>query len=409
MIKIEFKEPTTEEWREWRRLCEIATRELCDAWACGRGVDVDERLYKKMRDVYLSPDGPFHGKCAYCESFIAADQPGDIDHFRPKAGVTDMKDEVITLSGQHSSLISHLSYLLLSAGDIKDPTGLIRKLSGTTPDPLSQHLWACIPLTDQTALQKTSLGKKQRKLILAAALNILLQGDLLYEPARFAGINLTPETQALLGKLVTGPSLVFLNRMLLAEAFPAEIRAVPHPGYFWLAYEWCNLLPTCEDCNRCSKRKTGGVLIGKGTRFPVSGQHATAPSEESHEKPLLINPASPDEYPSLHIEIDELGVVIPKSERGAACERIFGLNLREALVRKRKEAFEDGADSVLNLIFAWMIKDWEKRDRCLEKLEAYKAGRAPYSAAGRTGMSRKLGKEIPIHSALVDILEQLCA
>jgi hypothetical protein len=320
-----------------------------------------------------------------------------------------MKDEVVSLGSQHSSLISHLSSLLLSAGNIKDPIGLTRKLSGTTPDPLLQHLWACIPPTDQTALQETSLGKKQRKVILTAALNALLHGDLLYDPARFAGIDLTPETQALLGKRPTGPSLVFLNRRLLAEAFPAEIRAVPHPGYFWLAYEWCNLLPACEDCNRCSRRKTGGELIGKGTRFPVRGQHVAAPGEESHEEPLLINPASPDEYPSLHIEIDELGVVIPKSERGAVCERVFEFNLREALVRKRKEAFEDSADSVLNLIFAWVIKDWKKRDRCLKKLEAYKAGRAPYSAAGRTGMSRKLGKEIPIHSALVDILEQLCA
>lgn len=407
MIKIEFEEPTTEEWREWRRLCEKATQELCDGWACGRGVDVDERLYKEMRDVYLSLDGPFHGKCAYCESFIASDQPGDIDHFRPKARVTDMKDEIVRLGSQHSSLISHLSSLLLSADDIKDTIGLIQKLSGTTPDPLSQYLWECIPPANQTSLQESSLGKKQRKLILASALNTLLQGDLLYEPARFAGIGLTPETQALLVKRPTGPSLVFLNRMLLAEAFPAEIRAVPHPGYFWLAYEWRNLLPTCADCNRCSRRKTGGELIGKGTRFPVSGQYAAAPGEESHEEPLLINPASPDEYPSLHIEIDELGVVIPKSERGATCARVFGLNLREALVRKRKEAFEDGADSVLNLIFACMIKDWKKRDRCLEKLEAYKAGRAPYSVAGRTGMSLKLGEEMPIHSALVDILEQL--
>src|SRR5262249_38675962 len=25
---------------------------------------------------------------------------------------------------------------------------------------------------------------------------------------------------------------------------------IEHPGYYWLAYEWKNLLPSCADCNR---------------------------------------------------------------------------------------------------------------------------------------------------------------
>jgi len=35
----------------------------------------------------------FHGKCAYCESAIAATQPGDIEHFRPKEGAESLKGE----------------------------------------------------------------------------------------------------------------------------------------------------------------------------------------------------------------------------------------------------------------------------------------------------------------------------
>ena len=30
---------------------------------------------------------------------------------------------------------------------------------------------------------------------------------------------------------------------------------VPHPGYYWLAYEWSNLLYACSDCNRINKEK----------------------------------------------------------------------------------------------------------------------------------------------------------
>ena len=28
----------------------------------------------------------------------------------------------------------------------------------------------------------------------------------------------------------------------------------PHPGYFWLAYEWTNLMPSCTYCNRPKKK-----------------------------------------------------------------------------------------------------------------------------------------------------------
>src|SRR5829696_5580783 len=41
-----------------------------------------------------------------------------------------------------------------------------------------------------------------------------------------------------------------------------------HPGYYWLAYHWENLLPSCNDCNR-PHRSTDGRPVGKGTRFPV--------------------------------------------------------------------------------------------------------------------------------------------
>ena len=36
-----------------------------------------------------------------------------------------------------------------------------------------------------------------------------------------------------------------------------EVEGVPdHPGYWWLAAEWENLLPSCIDCNRKRRQKT---------------------------------------------------------------------------------------------------------------------------------------------------------
>lgn len=44
--------------------------------------------YKKD-DVRTALDQLFHGKCAYCETSYAASAPVDIEHYRPKGGVSE--------------------------------------------------------------------------------------------------------------------------------------------------------------------------------------------------------------------------------------------------------------------------------------------------------------------------------
>ena len=41
-----------------------------------------------------------------------------------------------------------------------------------------------------------------------------------------------------------------------------------HPGYYWLCYEWSNLLPSCHECNASG---------GKMNQFPVRGPRVTTP------------------------------------------------------------------------------------------------------------------------------------
>jgi hypothetical protein len=49
-----------------------------------------------------------------------------------------------------------------------------------------------------------------------------------------------------------------------------------HPGYYWLAYEWTNLLPSCTLCNqrRRDKPRWGDCSLagsgGKGDQSPLS-------------------------------------------------------------------------------------------------------------------------------------------
>lgn len=103
MVKINFQEPDTEEWKKWREKCEQETRKLIEAAKEGRTPsEMITDLYKEKaikRTIYMSDDGPFHGKCAYCESPISHDQYGDIEHFRPAKEVSDIDFNPVMVDG----------------------------------------------------------------------------------------------------------------------------------------------------------------------------------------------------------------------------------------------------------------------------------------------------------------------
>ena len=63
-----------------------------------------------------------------------------------------------------------------------------------------------------------------------------------------------------------------------------------HPGYWWLASDWDNMLASCADCNRV--RSHAGERAGKGNRFPLldEAKRAFTSGAEADETPLLLNP-----------------------------------------------------------------------------------------------------------------------
>jgi len=101
-----------------------------------------------------------------------------------------------------------------------------------------------------------------------------------------------------------------------------------YPGYYWLAYEWSNLLMACRFCNG-----------RKGTLFPLCDPNARAQShtdELEAEEPLLVQPDKED--PADHIAFRE-HVAIPLTDRGERTIDVCGLN-RDQLRSDRREAFE---------------------------------------------------------------------
>lgn len=137
---------------------------------------------------------------------------------------------------------------------------------------------------------------------------------------------------------------------------------IEHPGYFWLAFDWKNLVPSCKSCNGPG---------GKMTQFPVQRTHlfikrltleeATAldpppyPSVawqgmyylrteqlDLYEGPLLLHPyLDEDNNPRRHIRFHDKGIeyAVSGSPKGVHSIKVFRLH-KETLRTARQKAQE---------------------------------------------------------------------
>ncbi len=165
---------------------------------------------------------------------------------------------------------------------------------------------------------------------------------------------------------------------------------VVHPGYYWLAYDCKNLLPSCRNCN--TPTFFNGLKIGKGNEFPVRDIRACKPGEESREKPLLLNPV--DEYTDIEKHLllgidnsgDFTGIIKPLTEEAKITIDLLGLNIREPLIRDRNEAYIKGNEAPLKFLTAHIHKNNKSEDHPRNTIQGYIKGSLPYSAAGRAGL-----------------------
>lgn len=113
-------------------------------------------------------------------------------------------------------------------------------------------------------------------------------------------------------------------------------RTLHKPGYYWLAYQWKNLLLSCSKCNTSFKQN----------HFPLADesvrdiQHRRTRQEE----PLLINPSQED--PRRFIEFQEY-LLVPREKKGSRVNRkgattieVLRLNERPELVKRRRRVWE---------------------------------------------------------------------
>jgi hypothetical protein len=256
VIGVVFVEPSEPAWTSWKNDSDRATADLIRHAQPGLSPKIDDTMYKgAARDFIFAA---FHQKCAYCEVHFILDQTGDVEHYRPKAGLTDEHDKpVMVMTGHHKKDFSE------------------------------------------------------------------------------------------------------------------------HKGYYWLAYDWHNLLPSCSKCNRIRNTKDGRK-VGKGTRFPIAGARAIKPGDDlALELPLFLHPYY--DNPAEHLIFDpETGLIAGKTPRGEALVNFLDLN-REGLPEARRESYWSAISKLVESVSAARFGDRGTAMRHLFYLRACLEGEVPFA------------------------------
>ena len=108
-----------------------------------------------------------------------------------------------------------------------------------------------------------------------------------------------------------------------------------HKGYYWLAYEWTNLLPACHDCNKNGVKENHFPIEGtrkyepkllQNSEIDFSANKLTSQYLED-EKPLFLNPEMPDFDPFYYFKFDKTGFFEAKQP-----ENTFGYRQAEKTI-----------------------------------------------------------------------------
>jgi uncharacterized protein (TIGR02646 family) len=161
-----------------------------------------------------------------------------------------------------------------------------------------------------------------------------------------------------------------------------------HPGYYWLAYAWNNLLPCCTFCNqrrfdRASLTQAGGPAAGKLDQFPLENEQDRCMNHNgdlSQERPWLLNPCL--DAPEDHLSFAPDGSAINKTERGQKTIEICHLD-RKRLRDERLAKLNSVKQLVEILQKAEAMADQALQELAQRALETARNSKAPFAGVAR--------------------------
>ena len=168
----------------------------------------------------------------------------------------------------------------LSISQIKDQAAFVQRIA-SGPDTVSQYLRNQIQDSVKSQLASFSPGDADAKQVVSALmkeLNRIISGPSIYDRARFSGVQLRPETAQLVQQNPSGVQLVHLNKLLLEDAYAAEL--TPAAGSGW----------TVKDDAMASTGSGRGVIYTAGDygRFRLTFTMRHVSGSPDHQACVLI-------------------------------------------------------------------------------------------------------------------------
>ena len=191
--------------------------------------------------------------------------------------------------GMQLPLHADTHQLLFDREAIKDPGSLVAKLQDTRA-PVSEFIASQLSEDMQWVLlgyNGASTPSPQQQEVLLSDLNRLLQAGSLYDAQRFANIELSEQTQALIAENPQGgEALVRLNRCLLADAYPYELASLSAQQ----SSEASKGIETCRENLRQIKRALDAYRAANADAYP---QWLSELSPQYLDAKVLLCPADP--------------------------------------------------------------------------------------------------------------------
>jgi hypothetical protein len=154
-----------------------------------------------------------------------------------------------------------------------------------------------------------------------------------------------------------------------------EYAGAPHQGYYWLAYDWRNLLPACGQCNS-GTGKMNQFPIKAGNSHVTSHRVARSPAAlDVLEEPSLLHPYFHE--PEKHLRFGEDGTIAaaPEDPDMLGESSITTYNLKRGDLATTRKEYQELAWNEFLKAFA------SDKPSFAEAMSKYERGESPYSVA----------------------------
>jgi tetratricopeptide (TPR) repeat protein len=177
-------------------------------------------LYERLGTLYRDK---FKDHCKAFENYDKAASFPNAPEYEKRLAVYELDD----CPGHEREAYERLRTLYgspwFSADDFVDLPNLLKKLCEHA-DPVSGFVWNEISDRTKKLLTDPKATAEQRRSALVEELNRILKGNSIYEEKHFAGVQLSPLTLGWKARNPQGKDLAWLNRLVLEDAYPKELR-----------------------------------------------------------------------------------------------------------------------------------------------------------------------------------------